>query len=60
MHRKDVKFFIRWIDERTDRIERTARLEKSKDLKTPEDREPVIGPQRAARQHFEAMLPGAR
>jgi hypothetical protein len=50
IHRPDAEYFIRWIDERM------GRLEASKDVKTPEEREAVLRPHRDARKAFEALL----
>jgi hypothetical protein len=50
VHRDDVEFFLRWIDERV------ATLEASDDLRDHARRESVLRPHREARRRFEALL----
>jgi hypothetical protein len=53
IHRKDVEYFLRWIDERMDALTRSA------DLPDPEKRESVLVPHRRAREEFERLLESA-
>jgi hypothetical protein len=50
IHRGDVEYFLRWIDERI------AQIELSKDIRSPEEREEVLGPQRKAQEVFRGLL----
>ncbi len=54
IRRADVEYFLRWIDERIERLER------SKDLKTAEEREAVLKPHREGRRVFEGLLRDTR
>jgi len=54
VHRKDVDFFLDWIDERI------RRLEASPHLKSDEDRKTAVEPQRAARRFFEGLRERSR
>ncbi len=54
VHRGDVEYFLRWIDERIER------LEKAEELSDPAKREAVLAPQRKAREVFRGLLDQAR
>lgn len=51
VHRADVEYFLRWIDERIERLEKTEEL-------AGEEREEVLRPHRDARRLFEGLLNG--
>ncbi|HVR75545.1 MAG TPA: CehA/McbA family metallohydrolase [Planctomycetota bacterium] len=53
IHRKDVEYFLRWIDERIDR------LETSEHLKDRGQRDEALRPHREARKTFEGLLKDA-
>jgi hypothetical protein len=55
VHRDDVAFFLRWIDERVAALERDR-----SGLADPARKEAVLGPHREARRFFERLLGEAR
>jgi hypothetical protein len=56
VHRDDVAFFLRWIDERIAALQDDPEGE----LRDPARKEAVLRPHREARQFFERLLPAAR
>jgi hypothetical protein len=56
VHRDDVAFFLRWIDERISALQADQKGE----LGDQARKEEVLRPHRAARRFFQRQLPGAR